>query len=55
MQYVFQCRYELRYDAVTHATTNMTIEEIQLKYGAYIADRINEMFNVIELNGASRR
>lgn len=55
MQYIFQCRYELRYEAMTHATTNLTIEGIQGLYGAYIADRINEMFNVIDLNGDSRR
>ncbi|EOA55602.1 hypothetical protein HMPREF1214_03725 [Bacteroides sp. HPS0048] len=55
MQYIFQCRYELRREALTHVTTNLTVEEIQDKYGAYIADRINEMFNVIRLDGASRR
>lgn len=55
MQYILQCRYELRSEAITHVTTNMTIREIQSKYEPYIADRINEMFNVIELNGKSRR
>ena len=55
MQYIFQCRYELRKEALTHATTNLSIKDLQLKYGAYIADRINEMFNVIELGGSSRR
>ncbi len=55
MQYVFQCRYELRYEALTHVTTNLSLEEVQNKYGSYIADRINEMFNVIELKGKSRR
>ena len=55
MQYIFQCRYELRHEAITHVTTNLTIKEIQAIYGAYIADRINEMFNVLDLNGASRR
>ena len=55
MQYILQCRYELRYECKTHITTNLSIEEIQERYGAYIADRINEMFNVIELKGSSRR
>lgn len=55
MQYIFQCRYELRNEAITHATTNLKPKGIQDKYGAYIADRINEMFNVVELNGKSRR
>lgn len=55
MQYIFQCRYELRHEALTHVTTNLNAKEIQCRYGAYIADRINEMFNVIEINGSSRR
>ena len=29
MQYIFQCRYELRHEAITHVTTNLTIKEIQ--------------------------
>lgn len=55
MQYIFQCRYELRHEAITHATTNLEPAEIRSKYGLYIADRINEMFNVVPLNGKSRR
>lgn len=55
MQYVFQCRYEFRNEVLTHVTTNLTTAEVQKNYGSYIADRINEMFNVIELKGSSRR
>lgn len=55
MQYVFQCRYEFRSEAHTHVTTNLTLNEVQKKYGDHIADRINEMFNVIEVRGRSRR
>lgn len=55
MQYVFQSRYELRKECLTHVTTNLSLIEVQKKYGSYIADRINEMFNVIELTGRSRR
>lgn len=55
MQYVFQCRYECRAVARTFATTNINPAFLSKLYGEYIADRINEMFNIIELNGTSRR
>lgn len=55
MQYIFQCRYEFRNECLTHVTTNFSPKEIQRMYGSYIADRINEMFNVIEMTGQSRR
>lgn len=55
MQYVFQMRYDMRYDCLTHVTTNLNPNEIATKYGDYIADRVNEMFNVIEVKGISRR
>lgn len=55
MQYILQCRYETRNEAVTHITTNLSLDEIQDRYDVYIADRINEMFNVIRMNGNSRR
>lgn len=55
MQYVFQCRYELRSTIKTHATTNINPKAIGSLYGDYIADRMSEMFNIIELKGKSRR
>lgn len=55
MQYVFQMRYDMRNDCLTHVTTNLTPDQIGNVYGDYIADRVNEMFNVIELKGLSRR
>jgi hypothetical protein len=55
MQYILQCRYESIADCLTHVTTNLSVEELEERYGDYIADRINEMFNVCQLNGASRR
>lgn len=55
IQYVFQTRYDNRRMCKTFVTTNMLPSEIQLTYGEYIADRINEMFNVIEIKGKSRR
>lgn len=55
MQYILQCRYELRSRIKTHATTNAKPEALEKLYGTYISDRINEMFNVVELHGKSRR
>lgn len=54
MQFIFQTRYELRYKCLTHVTTNMKPEKIADVYGDYIADRVNEMFNVIKIDGESR-
>lgn len=55
IQYIFQCRYELRDKIKTFATTNLRPQALEKLYGSYIADRVEEMFNVIELNGKSRR
>ena len=55
IQYILQSRYDNRRICKTFMTTNMQPEEFEPKYGEYIADRINEMFNVIELKGSSRR
>ena len=55
IQFVLQLRYDHRRDSVTHITTNLKLEDIAQKYGAYIADRCLEMFNFIEFRGASLR
>lgn len=55
MQYILQCRYEAIADCLTHITTNLAVDQIEERYGDYIADRINEMFNVCTLGGESRR
>ncbi len=55
MQFIFQIRYDYRNQCLTHVTTNLKPEDIIVKYGDYIADRVNEMFNVIEIKGESRR
>jgi hypothetical protein len=55
MQFIFQMRYEQRTDAKTYVSTNMLKGAIPEVYGRYIADRVKEMFNIIELNGESRR
>ena len=55
MQYVFQCRYELRERVKTFATTNLKPSALGVLYGEYISDRITEMFNIVNLKGKSRR
>lgn len=55
IQFILQLRYDHRRDSVTHITTNLKLEDIGQKYGAYIADRCLEMFNFIEFKGASLR
>lgn len=55
IQYILQMRYDNRRSCTTFVTTNLFPEEIHLKYGEYIADRVNEMFNVVEIGGKSRR
>ena len=47
MQYIFQCRYELRSSVRTFATTNISPVSLSKIYGEYIFDRINEMFNIV--------
>lgn len=56
IQTVLQLRYEQRYNFYTHMTTNLDPDkEFSQRYGAYIADRVKEMFNVIKIEGESRR
>ena len=55
MQYIFQCRYEIRHKVKTYATTNMNPKELAPIYGTFITDRFKEMFNIIEVGGESRR
>ena len=55
VQYSLGMRYELRNIVKTHVTTNMKKESISLVYGDYIFDRLNEMFNFIEIKGESKR
>lgn len=39
----------------THITTNLTFDDIEFMYGTRVRDRIREMFNIICLDGKSRR
>lgn len=56
IQTVLQLRYEQRYNFFTHITTNLDPDrEFALRYGDFIADRVKEMFNVIKIEGYSRR
>lgn len=56
IQTVLQLRYEQRYSFYTHLTTNLNPDEdFSQYYGDYIADRVKEMFNVIKIEGNSRR
>lgn len=55
MQYIFGMRYELRNSVKTHVTTNVKKESVPILYGDYIFDRLNEMFNFIEVRGGSKR
>ena len=56
IQTILQLRYEVRREHITHVTTNLNPDvDFGRMYGDYIADRVKEMFNVIEIKGASRR
>lgn len=55
LQFLLQLRYDNRRCSITHVTTNMKLDEIAPKYGAYVADRCLELFNFIEFKGDSFR
>lgn len=56
IQTILQLRYEVRNEFFTLATTNLDPNlDFVGRYGDYIADRVKEMFNVIEIKGTSRR
>lgn len=56
IQTVLQLRYEQRNSFYTHMTTNLDPDtELAQYYDSYIADRVKEMFNVIKIEGSSRR
>ena len=48
-------RYFQDYGALTHATTNEDMDGLINLYGEVVYDRIKEMFNIITLEGESRR
>ena len=57
MQHIFHIRYSYwqQYGLRTYVTTNLFPKDVERKYGDYIRDRRGEMFNLIELDGESRR
>lgn len=52
---------QLRYNSfqnnglITHCTTNLTIEELEQRYGSRVIDRAKEMFNFVTFNWDSFR
>ena len=57
MQYLLTARYALwqRQGIITHVTTNLDAEDVEIMYGEFIRDRRQEYFNVVPLPGPSRR
>lgn len=56
IQIILQLRYEVRREFITHMTTNLDPNtQFSGIYGDYIADRVKELFNVIEIKGETRR
>lgn len=54
-QYIIQRRYDLRYGDFTHVTSNLSPDQIATVYGDHVYDRCIEMFNFVEMEGASWR
>lgn len=54
-QYLLQRRYDSRRSSFTHVTTNLSPDQIAPVYGARIYDRCKEMFNFVEMTGATFR
>lgn len=54
-QYIIQRRYDIRRGDFTHVTSNLAPEQIGDVYGDHIYDRCLEMFNFVEMSGASWR
>lgn len=55
---VLQMRYEQRGEIYTLGTTNIDMEhpaEFSDRYGDYVLDRTKEMFNIVRVDGESRR
>lgn len=54
---IFESRYNefIKKGTMTHLTTNLSLEEIKLRYGKRIEDRFVEMFNFLKIHGNGRR
>lgn len=55
MEYVLLSRYERRDANFTHVTTNLSPPQIKQVYGVRVYDRAKEMFNFVEMAGATFR
>lgn len=57
MEKIFLQAYERREypNYIRHATTNLSADEIEAKYGRRVRSRFREIFNTIELAGPDRR
>lgn len=55
MEYVLLGRYERRHSAFTHVTTNLSPNQITEVYGPRVYDRAKEMFNFVNMAGATFR
>ena len=57
MEHILHIRYSFwqTENLLTYITTNLSAEDVELKYNDYIRDRRKEMFNIIALTGESRR
>ena len=55
MEYVLLGRYERRHESFTHVTTNLSPKQIREVYGERVYDRAKEMFNFVEMAGATFR
>lgn len=57
LEFILFTRYSLWqiHKMRTHITTNLSAKQVAEMYGIHIADRIREMFNVVTLDGPSRR
>lgn len=55
MEYVLLARYERRDVAFTHVTSNLSPKQVGQMYGMRVYDRAKEMFNFVEMAGATFR
>ena len=55
MEYVLLARYERRDAAFTHVTSNLSPKQVGDMYGMRVYDRAKEMFNFVEMAGATFR
>lgn len=57
MQFIIERRYDhfKAHGLKTHITTNLTLKEIQSRYGERVYSRLKEMVSVITINGTDLR